>query len=606
MPGLADAIAWSRCPQRWVTEPFGRNSVPLAIKFRLHTKFLAGISLLMCLLMAAVIIIVEQQMRRSILEEFLKRGHSVARNLAAVNTTFVATYNYVNIEQSAQYVARENGLLYATVLFFDGEAAAWAGSDALKDTVLGSEQNFRALSADDILVQYGRIDGIAYCDIAVPIHLNQVKWGTVRVGFQMDGIQSAIAHTRKMLLMLGIVCLLIGCSAALLMARRIARPIGALVNSVEAIGGGNYDHEITITSNDEIGYLGRRFAAMQDTIKGHVRLLTETNTKLTESNRSLRHQIVERMRAEAEAKQAKEAAESANRAKSEFLANMSHELRTPMNHIIGFTQLVVDKHCGELSATQSEYLHDVLQSSNHLLSLINDVLDISKVEAGKAQLEPTRFDPAGLLENSLVMVSEAAMKGGIRIQAHLEEMPALIFADERKLKQILYNLLSNAVKFTPDGGTITVYSRTLRCAVRSGLRKEDVRGLQVIKTVVEKNGAIGARIARCIQISVADTGIGVRPDDLEWIFNRFDQVEGTRSRRYPGTGLGLSLAKTFVELHGGKIWAESPGQGKGATFRFLVPIGEAEEDGSPPNIEVVESIPSAGQATAGANLEGCP
>ncbi len=572
MLNTLDAVTikpWPRVAERQIkpAEP------ELGIKFHLHTKFMIGISLLICLLMSGAIIMVESQMRQSVLDEFLKRGLSVARNLAAVNTNYVATYNYVNIEQSLAYVVKENNLLYATVLFFDGEPAAYNGREYLRDRILSSPLHDRALGSPDTLVQYSKFGPKAYCDIAVPIYLNQEKWGTVRIGFEMDDIQSAISNTRKMLLALGTICLLIGCLAARIMARRIAGPIGGLVKSVEAISGGNYDHQITIDTRDEIGYLGQRFAAMQDTVKDHVRLMTETNLKLTESNANLRHEIVERMRAEQEAKQAKEAAETANIAKSEFLANMSHELRTPMNHIIGFTQLVVDKHCGELSDTQEEYLHDVLESSNHLLALINDVLDISKVEAGKVQLDLSEFDPRSFLGNSLTMIINETMKGGIDIVKAFDTMPPTITADERKLKQILYNLLSNAVKFTPDGGRISLDARMVDCTVRAGLRKGDRDHHKVVvEPIVEKSESCGINIEKGIEISVVDTGIGIHPKDLVRIFNRFDQVENSRSRKYQGTGLGLSIAKNFVELHGGKIWAESAGKVKGAAFRFVIPV----------------------------------
>jgi len=148
---------------------------------------------------------------------------------------------------------------------------------------------------------------------------------------------------------------------------------------------------------------------------------------------------------------AKKAADSANRAKSEFLANMSHELRTPLNHIIGFTELVVDKNFGELNEVQEEYLNDTLKSSKHLLSLINDILDLTKVEARKLELEPSDVDLRTLLENSLTMIQEKALKHGIKLLIDMDGIPETIRADERELNQIMYNLLSNAVKFTPEG-----------------------------------------------------------------------------------------------------------------------------------------------------------
>jgi PAS domain S-box-containing protein len=241
----------------------------------------------------------------------------------------------------------------------------------------------------------------------------------------------------------------------------------------------------------------------------------------------------------AELELAKATAESANRSKSEFLANMSHELRTPLNHIIGFTELLIDKRLGELSSAQEEFLNDVLGSSRHLLSLINEVLDISKVEAGRLKLDLKDVDLRTLVESSLTMVKEKAIKHGITLRVDMDRAPSEMKADERALKQIMYNLLSNAVKFTPDGGVVMVTGEADRESAK---------------------------------VMVSDTGIGIKAEDLERIFIPFEQADNSASRKYPGTGLGLTLAKRLVERHGGRIWAESKGEGKGSTFFFSIPI----------------------------------
>jgi signal transduction histidine kinase len=244
--------------------------------------------------------------------------------------------------------------------------------------------------------------------------------------------------------------------------------------------------------------------------------------------------------------------EKANGSKNQFLANMSHELRTPLNHIIGFTELVLDKSFGELNATQEEYLNDVHSSSKHLLSLINDILDLSKVEAGKFELEPSAVNIRNILVNSIVMIKEKALKQGIRIKIDHDGIPELIDADERKLKQILYNLLSNAVKFTPQNGSILLAAET--CS-----NDKKFQDLSIAETGY-------------LKISVQDSGVGLRKKDLDRIFEPFEQVESASIGQVQGTGLGLSLTKKFVELHGGKIWAESGSDGHGAKFNFTLPL----------------------------------
>ena len=255
-------------------------------------------------------------------------------------------------------------------------------------------------------------------------------------------------------------------------------------------------------------------------------------------------------------------AEAANIAKSDFLANMSHELRTPLNHIIGFTELVVGKHFGDLTESQEEYLKDVLTSSQHLLSLVNDILDLSKVEAGKLELQPSQMDLQPVLESSLIMVKEKALKHSLTISTQFKDLPEDFQADERKIKQVLYNLLSNSVKFTSEGGKVILSACSVNGStdLPSGIIDTD----KYQKSGPEKNG-------NWVKISVQDTGVGIEKAELKRIFKPFEQVESSRSRKYQGTGLGLSLVKNIIELHGGKVWAESEGKNKGTTISFTLP-----------------------------------
>lgn len=713
------------------------------IKIRLSTKLIINNILLASLLMTAMILIVEKQMRKSIMDEFAKHGLFVTMNLAAINSNYVTTYDYVNIEQNVDRVAKENGLLYTAVLFFDGEVAAYSGQEESKEIFLNGVLYEQRLGISAPLIQYGELDGKQFCDIAVPILLKGKNWGTVRAGFSLKDIHTNVLKTRQLLLSVGGIVLFCGCMASLFVARRITRPIGNLVKSVEAITNGDHDHPIRVSTHDEIGYLGHRFTAMQSTVKKHIGLLTKTNCELTTANEKLRREIAERIQVEkalrrrdailealgfaaerflkdrfweqsiqqvlervgkatgvsrlyivhgtpfmdgkeftnpcyewfasgttlqqensevhqlswhsAETDQFEEPLseiryrfdpstespttlqpaaahqhgnrsigvpicfgeiqwgilgfeeseqktdysvveldviktvadnlgaaiqrrqtidmlEAANRAKVDFLANMSHELRTPLNHIIGFTELLVEKNVGDLNVTQEEYLKDALQSGKNLLSLINNILDLSKVDTGKMELLLSEVNLRLLMENSLIKVKEKAMKHNIRLRLNVEEMPSFITADKRKLKQILCNLLANAVKFTPDGGKVTVTARMVDRIVRSGLRKGDrIDQKFIVNPFATQIEPSNRNHTKCVEISVSDTGIGITSEDLERIFNHFYQVDNSKSRKYEGTGLGLSLVKKFVELHGGRIRAESEGIGKGSTFRFVLP-----------------------------------
>jgi len=296
--------------------------------------------------------------------------------------------------------------------------------------------------------------------------------------------------------------------------------------------------------------------------------LREQNTELEKSRTELRMAAEKLEGKNAKLKMAVDKARESDRMKSEFLANMSHELRTPLNHIIGFTELVVDKNFGDLNETQEEYLTDALHGSKHLLSLINDILDLSKVEAGKLELQLSDVKLKMILENGLIMITEKAMKHHIKLSTHINGIPETIRADERKLKQVMYNLLSNAVKFTPDGGEI----RLVADLTDSSFPLAD-SGME--KALDQKPGAISQELPasqKFIRISVTDTGIGLKREDQERIFNVFEQIETSASRKYQGTGLGLSLTKHLIELHGGRIWVESEGEEKGSTFIFTIPL----------------------------------
>lgn len=262
--------------------------------------------------------------------------------------------------------------------------------------------------------------------------------------------------------------------------------------------------------------------------------------------------LADRLRASSEEIAAKnQQLEQASLMKSEFLANMSHELRTPLNAIIGFSEILKDGLMGELNDRQSEGINDIFNSGKHLLSLINDILDLSKIEAGKMNVNFEAVSVAPLVQASLQIVREQALMQGLHLSADVQEDLGEAWLDEVKIKQIIYNLLSNAVKFTPEGGKVSIAARR-------------VDGLKIA----------GGRYEHYLEISVSDTGIGMSEEEQSRLFRPFTQIDSSLARRHQGTGLGLALVKRMAELHGGSVTLHSePNQG--STFTVLLPLRSA-------------------------------
>ncbi len=286
---------------------------------------------------------------------------------------------------------------------------------------------------------------------------------------------------------------------------RILQDVGQVTGAAAAVEAGQFEADMladVVKRPDEVGKLGRVFQHMAGEIEDKSRQV-----------------------------------EAASHHKSEFLANMSHELRTPLNAIIGFSEVLGEKMFGELNEKQNEYVDDIHSSGHHLLSLINEILDLSKIEAGRMELELAKFDLPLAVENAITLVRERATRHGVSLNREIDKGLGDFVGDERKVKQILLNLLSNAVKFTSEGGRI------------------EIKAISV-------DGSV--------EISVSDTGIGITSEDQAKIFEEFRQVGTADAQKHEGTGLGLTLAKKFVELHGGRIWVESE-VGKGSTFTFTLP-----------------------------------
>lgn len=455
--------------------------------------------------------------------KFIVDTQHLAATLARVATPYLIDSNYTYMKKLVSVDMRHNHFRYALITDDKNRILVHSANENIGGVfevhaVQGTE------NGDAGAVHRAIKNGKLQIDISEPIKAWDLVIGTVWVGVSTELLEKENAEIQRAIVasvLTALAIMIAGYLAALLAAGRIAEPILLLKEKAERVGQGDYDQKLDLSRSDEIGTLAASFNRMVVDLKDS-RIKLEKRTEELELRR--------------------QEAEAANKAKSDFLANMSHELRTPLNAIIGFSDIMVRGMAGPLAETQKEYLLDILISGRHLLSLINDILDLARIEAGKMECELSEFNLANLVERSLVLFREKVSKHGIRLGVEAErEMPP-VQGDEMKIKQVIVNLLSNAVKFTPDGGSVTIRTRTL-----------------------DEGGVAYAEIA------VADTGIGISPADQQRLFQPFVQVDPHLTKKHEGSGLGLALCKNFVELHHGNIAVESrPGQG--STFTVKIPL----------------------------------
>jgi len=358
--------------------------------------------------------------------------------------------------------------------------------------------------------------------------------------FVEQPVQKALAplydalQRTAMLLVLGLVLALL---FSVYVARRMARPITTIGAGAGKIAGGDLTHRIEVSTGDELERLAQQFNRMSAQLAESYAGLER---KVDERTHELQRALDQNMQLFNELKEKSAQLEVANQHKSEFLASMSHELRTPLNAVIGFSEALLEEMFGDINEKQREYLGDIHSSGTHLLSLINDILDLSKIEAGRMDLEFSVFSVPDTLQSAMTLMRERANHNTVALNLHCSEGVGQWVADERKFRQIMINLMSNAVKFTPAGGSVSIDA-----AMQSGQ----------------------------LQIAVRDTGIGIRKEDQQLVFEEFRQASGSHLAKVEGTGLGLALTRKLVELHGGTITlASEPGQG--STFTVRLPARE--------------------------------
>jgi len=436
----------------------------------------------------------------------------------------------------------------ATTLYMGNQGGdVWTDFNGAADPPpFDASDSARAYERDGVGMQLGRV-------AAIP----GTQWA-VLLEFAQEDVLTPVGLFLRRILAAVFVVTLVGLFAAWRLSRRLSRPLRALASAAKAVSGGDYTHRLEFTSRDEIGMVAVAFNRMSERVQGAQQRM---EGRVRERTRELDGTLTQLREQEQRLYEAKEAAERANHSKSDFLAKMSHELRTPLNSIIGFSEVLQDRVFGELNEKQGQYVDHVLTSGRQLLDLINDILDLSKVEVGRMDLHLENVSVEPNLAHVMAIVQTLAAQKNIELHLDVESDLRRVHVDASKLKQIMYNLVGNAIKFTPDGGRIDV----------SATRTSTTNGKEEM-----------------IQIAVADTGIGISGEDIGRVFDEFEQVDNTYAREQPGTGLGLALTRRLVELHGGQISLESE-VGCGCTFRFTLPT-EREDAGAPALPEPTDEI----------------
>ncbi len=504
----------------------------LTVKTKLITIMVFTAVVAIALVMVSYLLVEFSSYQKAMLDELRIQAHIVAKNVAAA----LIFDDQKTAEEILGFLSADQDIIEAIIL--NNEKQPFASYHQKKKST--------GLPDDEP-------GWLSYARVTVPVILEHDTHGSVSLVRNPKRINRQL----QKLLIVSFFIIIVAMVVSLLLARWLqlffTRPISELTSAMEGISEtDDFQFRLTEKRQDEFGALNIGFNQMLSQLHKRDIELAAHRDHLEDEVRQRTNELKNAM---VNLTIAKEAAEASDQAKSEFLANMSHELRTPLNHIIGFTDLIISGACGSLSDTQTEYLGDVSKSGNHLLSLINGILDLAKVEVGKMKLDLRDIHLSSFLKQNIYIIREKTISHDLQLTLDIDDSVDIIQADEQKLTQIVYNLLSNATKFTPDGGKIILMAQ-----------RTDNAGQLVSNE--EMNNSV---TDQWLKIGVSDSGIGIKNEDVSRIFNSFEQVDNSASRSYEGTGLGLALCQSLVELHGGRIWVESDGPEQGSTFFFTLP-----------------------------------
>jgi signal transduction histidine kinase len=556
------------------------------MRFNLMLKFTLMISLLIGLVGLSLYWYSNKTSREILKDELLARGKSLAENLAFNSRYGVLSEDLVSLRDLLQGAIAEESVMYGRIYDAQGRMLIEAYK---KNEAHHREEQYAVQPAflpRKLFVREegskGHPSGEKHYGIAAPImprksspgidesvmeafELEQKQPGADPIGYVEIGISPTEMYRKldrlvwfNIALTLGVV--VVGILIAGVFVRTLLRPVRGMIETAEEIAQGNLSRQVRVITRDEIGELALIFNRMAQSLQerdeqvrrqynelqfSHA-TLSRIATELEEYKQELEAKVQERTQELAQKnvllQTAMKRAQESDRLKAQFLANMSHELRTPLNAIIGFAQVLLDGIDGKITEIQQKDLTAIHNSGTHLLTLINDILDVAKIEAGRMELHCETIRLEEMIQS--VLATTRAIVKGKDLRFLVDVAPDLppLQADPMRIRQILLNLVSNAVKFTPKG-TVTVKAATT-------------------------NGSV--------KVSVADTGIGIRETDIPKLFKEFRQLDASTTRDYGGTGLGLALVKRFVEMHGGRVWVESR-LGVGSTFSFILPLRQTAE-----------------------------